>query len=88
MVAINTLTKKSTATTNKHGVFDSSVFIKINATWINHRLSFVARYLGVRTIKPFKKVLVKSVKNIKSIMLFFLRLLPVFIGFEFWAGGN
>ena len=41
------LTKKSTATTNTRCGFDSSVFIKINATWIVHRLPFVARYFGV-----------------------------------------
>jgi len=41
------ITKKSTATTNKRCGFESSVFIKINATWINKLLSFVARYFGV-----------------------------------------
>jgi len=40
------ITKKSTATTNKRGGFDSFVFIKINATWIIFLLSFVARYFG------------------------------------------
>jgi hypothetical protein len=44
---VKNITKKSTATTSKRSGFDSSVFIKVNATWVNFRLSFVARYFGV-----------------------------------------
>jgi len=45
--SINPLTKKSTATTNKRHDLMVHIFIKINATWIIHLLSFVARYFGV-----------------------------------------
>jgi hypothetical protein len=36
-------------------------FIKINGTWINHRLSFVGRYLGVRLHKI--KIKIKMIKT-------------------------